>query len=89
MLFFAHNDMDSLVMMLEKNKGVRTMVAVEGVYSMDGDLPKLKETVEICEHYHAAIYLDEAHSTFMFGKNGRGIGEHFGVEDRIGIVSAP
>jgi len=53
---------------------------------MDGDLPKLKETVEICEHYHAAIYLDEAHSTFMFGKNGRGIGEHFGVEDRIGIV---
>jgi glycine C-acetyltransferase len=86
MLFFAHNDMDSLVMMLEKNKGVRTMVAVEGVYSMDGDLPKLKETVEICEHYHAAIYLDEAHSTFMFGKNGRGIGEHFGVEDRIGIV---
>ena len=86
MLFFAHNDMDSLVMMLEKNKGVRTMVAVEGVYSMDGDLPKLKETVEICERYHAAIYLDEAHSTFMFGKNGRGIGEHFGVEDRIGIV---
>jgi len=86
MLFFAHNDMDSLVMMLEKNKGTRTLVAVEGVYSMDGDLPKLKETVEICERYHAAIYLDEAHSTFMFGKNGRGIGEHFGVEDRIGIV---
>jgi 8-amino-7-oxononanoate synthase len=86
MLFFAHNNMDSLVMMLEKNKGVRTMVAVEGVYSMDGDLPKLKEIVEICERYHAAIYLDEAHSSFMFGKNGRGVGEHFGVEDRIGIV---
>lgn len=86
MLFFAHNNMDSLVMMLEKHKGARTMVAVEGVYSMDGDLPKLKEIVEICERYRAAIYLDEAHSTLLFGKSGRGVAEHFGVEDRIGIV---
>jgi 8-amino-7-oxononanoate synthase len=86
MLFFAHNNMDSLVMMMEKYKCPRTMVAVEGVYSMDGDLPKLKEIVEICERYHAPIYLDEAHSTLMFGKNGRGVGEHFGVEDKIGII---
>jgi 8-amino-7-oxononanoate synthase len=86
MLFFEHNNMDSLVMMMEKYKCPRTMVAIEGVYSMDGDLPKLPEIVEICERYHAAIYLDEAHSTLMFGKNGRGVGEHFGMEDRIGIV---
>jgi glycine C-acetyltransferase len=53
---------------------------------MDGDLPKLKQIVEICEHYHAAIYIDEAHSTLVFGKNGRGVREHFGVEDKIGMV---
>jgi 8-amino-7-oxononanoate synthase len=86
MLFFEHNNMDSLVVMLEKCKGARTLAAIEGVYSMDGDLPKLPEIAEICEQYHAAIYLDEAHSSFLFGENGRGVAEHFGLEDRIPIV---
>lgn len=85
MLFFAHNDMDSLTQMLEKSKGHRTLVAVEGVYSMDGDLVKLKEVVEVCEQYKVPIYIDEAHSTLMFGKNGRGVAEHFDLEDKIGI----
>ena len=85
MLFFAHNDMKNLEMMLEKAKGRRTLVAVEGVYSMDGDLPKLTEILEFCENYGAGLYIDEAHSTLIFGENGRGVAEHFGVEDRIGI----
>lgn len=84
-LFFAHNDMKSLEMMLEKAKGRRTLVVVEGVYSMDGDLPKLAEILELCEIYGAGSYVDEAHSTLIFGANGRGVGEHFGVEERIGI----
>ncbi len=85
MLFFKHNDINSLEMMLEKSKGKRTLVAVEGVYSMDGDLAKLPEIVEVCEQYNAKIYIDEAHSTLMFGKNGRGVAEHFNVEDKIGV----
>ncbi|MAG13737.1 MAG: 8-amino-7-oxononanoate synthase [Spirochaetales bacterium] len=85
MLFFDHNDMDSLEMMLEKAKGKRILVAIEGVYSMDGDLVKLPEVVERCEPYHAAIYIDEAHSTLIFGENGRGVAEHFNLEDKVGV----
>ncbi len=84
MLFFAHNDLDNLQMLMEKTKGKRTLVVVEGVYSMDGDLPKLPEILDICDQYGAGSYIDEAHSTLMFGENGRGVAEHFGVEDRIG-----
>ncbi len=85
MLFFDHNDLDSLEMMLEKSKGKRALVAVEGVYSMDGDLVKLPGVVELCEHYKAGIYIDEAHSTLIFGEHGRGVGEHFGLEAKIGV----
>jgi glycine C-acetyltransferase len=85
MLFFDHNNMTSLEQMLEKSKGKRTLIVVEGVYSMDGDLCKLPEIVELSQRYNAPIYLDEAHSSLMFGENGGGIGEHFGLEDKIGI----
>nr|WP_246433940.1 aminotransferase class I/II-fold pyridoxal phosphate-dependent enzyme [Spirochaeta isovalerica] len=85
MLFFAHNDMESLQMMLEKAKGKRTLVVVEGVYSMDGDLAKMPEICDLAEQYGAGIFIDEAHSTLMFGENGRGVAEHFGVEDRVGV----
>ena len=85
MLFFEHNNIESLAMMLEKAKGKRTMVAVEGVYSMDGDLARLPEIVEVCENYGAAIYIDEAHSTLMFGPNGRGVAEHFDLEHKMGV----
>ncbi|TFG61544.1 MAG: pyridoxal phosphate-dependent aminotransferase family protein, partial [Spirochaetales bacterium] len=84
MLFFEHNDPASLEAMLEKNKGKRVLVAVEGVYSMDGDLVRLPEISEVCEKYKAPIYIDEAHSTLMFGKNGRGVAEHFDLEDKVG-----
>ncbi len=85
MLFFDHNDMEDLQKMLEKAKGKRTLVVVEGVYSMDGDLPKLPEILDLCDAYGAGSYIDEAHSTLMFGENGRGVAEHFGVEDRVGV----
>ena len=71
--------------MLEKSKGKRVLVAFEGVYSMDGDLVRLPEILEVCEHYKAATYIDEAHSTLMFGPNGRGVAEHFGLEHKIGM----
>jgi len=85
MLFFAHNDLDSLEQMLERSRGKRKLVAVEGVYSMDGDLVKLPGVVEACERHQAGLYLDEAHSTLMFGPNGRGVGEHFGLEHKVGV----
>ena len=85
MLFFSHNDPVSLEAMLEKCKGKRVLVAFEGVYSMDGDLARLPEIMKVCAHYKAATYIDEAHSTLMFGPNGRGVAEHFGLEHEIGV----
>ncbi|TFG60627.1 MAG: aminotransferase class I/II-fold pyridoxal phosphate-dependent enzyme [Spirochaetales bacterium] len=46
---------------------------------------RLPEISEVCEKYKAPIYIDEAHSTLMFGKNGRGVAEHFDLEDKVGI----
>jgi 8-amino-7-oxononanoate synthase len=85
MLFFSHNDMKSLEALLEKSKGKRVLVAFEGVYSMDGDLADVPHIVELCKQYKAATYIDEAHSTLMFGPNGRGVGEHYGLEHEIGV----
>jgi 7-keto-8-aminopelargonate synthetase-like enzyme len=86
MLFFEHNNPAALDEMLGKNKGKRCLVAIEGVYSMDGDLARLPEIVDVCDQYpDAGLYMDEAHSTLMFGANGRGVGEHFGLEHKIGV----
>jgi glycine C-acetyltransferase len=85
MMFFEHNNAESLAAMLEKAKGKRTLVVVEGVYSMDGDMATLPEIVEVCDQYDAPIYIDEAHSTLMFGENGRGVAEHFGLEHKMGV----
>jgi glycine C-acetyltransferase len=83
---FEHNNPEHLNQILEKNKGKRILVAIEGVYSMDGDLVKLPEIVEVVDQYpNVAIYLDDAHATLMFGENGRGVAEHFGLEHKIGI----
>lgn len=82
--FFKHNRPDDLDAKLRGFQG-RKLVIVEGVYSMDGDLAPLPEIVEVCKAHKARILLDEAHSTFVFGPNGRGVAEHFGVEDEIDI----
>ena len=85
MVFFAHNDTQELEPLLEKYQKQRTLVLVEGVYSMDGDLVKLPEVSALCEAYGAGLFLDEAHSSLMFGANGRGVAEHFGLEHKIGV----
>ena len=58
-------------------------VALESVYSMDGDLAKLSEISVLCEHYGANLIVDEAHATGVFGKNGRGLVCELGLEDKV------
>ena len=58
-------------------------IALESVYSMDGDLAKLSEISDLCERYGANLIVDEAHATGVFGKNGRGLVCELGLEDRI------
>ena len=83
---FSHNNMRHLEKVLKSVAGKRVIVCVEGVYSMDGDLADLKQIVPLCKKYGAKILLDEAHSTLIFGENGRGVGEYLGVENDIDIT---
>jgi glycine C-acetyltransferase len=82
--FFKHNRPDELEKKLKAARS-RTLVCVEGVSSMDGDVCRLPEIVEIARKYDARIMIDEAHSTFIYGENGRGVAEAFGLEDQIDI----
>ena len=82
--YFRHNSAADLERKLRNFVG-RKLVVIEGVYSMDGDLARLPEIVEVCKRNGARIMIDEAHSAFIFGENGKGVVEHFGLEDEIDI----
>jgi 7-keto-8-aminopelargonate synthetase-like enzyme len=82
--FFRHNRADDLDRKLSGFDG-KKLVIVEGVYSMDGDISPLPEIVEVCRRHNARLLIDEAHSTFVFGPNGRGVAEHFGLDDEVDI----
>ena len=82
--FFRHNRAGDLDRKLADFEG-KKLVIVEGVYSMDGDICPLPEIVEVCRKHGARILIDEAHSTFVFGENGRGVAEHFGLDEEIDI----
>lgn len=82
--FFRHNRADDLDRKLSGFEG-KKLVVVEGVYSMDGDVCPLPEIMEVCRKHDARILIDEAHSTFIFGENGRGVAEHFGLDDEVDI----
>ncbi len=83
---FAHNDADALDRLLADVRGQyrRVVVAIEGVYSMDGDYPDLPRFVEVKNRHRALLYVDEAHSVGVLGATGRGICEHFGVDPAEG-----
>jgi glycine C-acetyltransferase len=81
-VFFRHNNPMDLERKLLKCKG-KKLVVVEGVYSMDGDVCVLPEIVEVAKRHGARVLIDEAHSTFLFGKNGRGVAEHFGLDKEV------
>ena len=81
-VFFRHNNPMDLERKLSGVRG-KKLVVVEGVYSMDGDVCLLPEIVDVAKRHGARILIDEAHSTFLFGPNGRGVSEHFGLDDQV------
>lgn len=86
-LKFAHNDPDDLEKKLQNagpDKG--KMIVVDGVFSMEGDIAPLPEIVAHKKTYGAGLFVDEAHTLGVFGENGRGIAEHFGLEDDVDLV---
>jgi 8-amino-7-oxononanoate synthase len=78
---FAHNDWGALDRLLTQHRMQyeRVLIVVEGLYSMDGDMPDLPHFVEIKRRHRAFLMVDEAHSLGVVGRRGRGIQEHFGL----------
>ena len=86
-LKYKHNDMEDLEKQLQKCKPESIkMIVVDGVFSMEGDLANLPEIVKLKKKYDASIYVDEAHGIGVFGKEGRGVCDHFGVTDDVDII---
>jgi 8-amino-7-oxononanoate synthase len=83
---FPHNDFEFLDKLLRDVRSAhrRVVVAIEGVYSMDGDYPNLPQVIEVKKRHRAMLYVDEAHSIGVMGSTGRGICEHFGVDPADG-----
>lgn len=82
---FRHNDLNDLEKKIKNWSGGRIYVAVESVYSMDGDECPLVELVKLTQAHDASIILDEAHSTGVTGKQGAGLAEHLGVAKNIEV----
>ena len=79
---FVHNDIDSLRDKLSRAKGT-VYVAVESIYSMDGDQAPLKEILAVCEEEGAFLIVDEAHAGGVLGNEGEGLSTECGIDDRI------
>ena len=86
-LHYKHNDMDDLERVLMKlpHDAVK-LIVVDGVFSMEGDLAKLPEIVELKKKYNCSLMVDEAHGLGVFGKEGRGVCDHFGVTDDVDLI---
>lgn len=82
---FKHSDMDHLKSILvERRKDYKNVLIItDGVFSMDGDLAKLPEIVELAEEFEALTYVDDAHGSGVLGESGRGTVDHFGLHGRI------
>ena len=81
---YKHNDMLDLESKIKKTKG-KKFIITEGVFSMDGDLAKIKEITEISSKHDIITILDDAHGDFVFGQDGKGTAEQFGVNKKIDL----
>lgn len=86
-LKFKHNDMADLEKVLQRcEPNAIKLIVVDGVFSMEGDLCKLPEIVELKKKYNASIMVDEAHGIGVFGRQGRGVCDHFGLTDEVDLI---
>ena len=86
-LKYKHNDMQDLENQLKKCRPESIkLIVVDGVFSMEGDLPDLPKIVELKHKYNATIMVDEAHGIGVFGRNGRGVCDHFGLTNEVDLI---
>jgi len=85
---FQHNDLEHLESLLkqERNNSKKALIVTESVFSMDGDKAPLKGIAALKERYGCELFVDEAHATGIFGKNGSGLAEEAEVTERIDFI---
>lgn len=86
-LKYKHNDMEDLEKQLKKcaPEAVK-LIVVDGVFSMEGDLANLPEIIRLKHKYNATVMVDEAHGLGVFGRQGRGVCDHFGLTDEVDLI---
>lgn len=86
-LHYKHNDMEDLENILKTlpHDAVK-LIIVDGVFSMEGDLANLPAIVELKHKYNCSIMVDEAHGIGVFGRDGRGVCDYFGLTDEIDLI---
>jgi glycine C-acetyltransferase len=86
---YGHSDMDELEAALKQASACRLrLIATDGVFSMDGHLARLPEIVGLAERYDAAVLVDDSHATGVLGPSGRGTPDHFGLADRVDLITS-
>ena len=84
---YAHNDIDELRKKLEQaSKDSGKLIVTDGVFSMEGDIARLPEIVELAKRFGARVMVDDAHGLGMIGDCGRGTANYFGLEDEVDII---
>ena len=83
---FRHNDMADLERVLREYEDKDTLIVVDGVFSMEGDIANLPDIVTLAKKYGARLMVDDAHGIGVLGKTGRGTAEHFGLEDEVDLI---
>lgn len=86
-LKFKHNDMADLEKQLQRcDPNAVKLIVVDGVFSMEGDLCNLPEIIRLKKKYNATVMVDEAHGVGVFGRDGRGVCDHFGLTDEVDLI---
>ncbi|MCH5181669.1 MAG: aminotransferase class I/II-fold pyridoxal phosphate-dependent enzyme [Prevotellaceae bacterium] len=86
-LKYKHNDMADLERVLQKcEPDAVKLIIVDGVFSMEGDLANLPEIIRLKHKYNATVMVDEAHGIGVFGRDGRGVCDHFGLTDEVDLI---
>ena len=85
---YKHSDMEALEeKLMETSDAGAVLVVSDGVFSMEGDIAKLPQIIDLCKKYSALLMIDDSHATGIIGKSGRGTMEYYNIKDGVDIIS--
>jgi glycine C-acetyltransferase len=86
---YPHSDMGALEQILEETRSARTrFIITDGVFSMEGDIARIPDIVELARKHDAVVTVDDSHASGVLGKTGRGTAEHYGLLGEVDIITS-